>query len=583
MEDQDQLQKLAQELESVKTRLSALEASCARLEPGTNKAVISPPRVAGARPPESDASPSASSTKEPFFRDGLESLIGKRLLNRVGIIVLFFAVAYFLKYSFDNGWIGPRGQVAIGYVIGAAFLLCGDLLIRKGYRYFAQGVSGGGIAIIYLSTVAAVSLYHLLPSYTAFLIMVLAALAGGLLANRQDALGLAFVSTLGGFMAPFLVDSHNNNIVALLSYISILDLAVLYLAYYRNWRILNALALVGTILVYITYSLVSGPAVSTGIREVYLFLFFLIFGSLTFLNNARQKLLSGAGELFILIMNAAFFFAASYDNLHAEYNSWLAWLAVGLALLYLLTSRWLIKNNPADRLLFLVFLGTGLAFLTIAVPLHFQWQWMATAWLVEAVVLVYAGYRTQIPLVHGSGLILLIVLALSTWVNAPGYGEALYYPLFNSHSLNSWLAIAGFILAAYTFFHPPRPSSFAQPLSWALAIGALLNGLNYVDWEVGNTLAYFHWGFSQNFSVSLIWVLAALFMFFGGLIGNARVFRYLSLGLFILTTFKVLFIDLSGMEMVFRIIILTIVGLILVAVSFAYQQKEKNNPKDELP
>ena len=50
----------------------------------------------------------------------LESRIGSHWLNRIGIAAVLIGVSYFLKYAFDNNWIGPAGRVTIGLLAGIA-------------------------------------------------------------------------------------------------------------------------------------------------------------------------------------------------------------------------------------------------------------------------------------------------------------------------------------------------------------------------------------------------------------------------------------------------------------------------------
>lgn len=219
MDDMQKLDQILREIDSIKERLAVHEraASQVTILPDDQDQLIGAPLQPGPviRP---QPNPAVSPLRQSRFkREGLENLIGKSLLNRIGIIVLL-AMAYFLKYSFDNNWIGPLGRIVIGYVLGAGFLIAGDILMRRGYNYFSQGISGGGISIIYLATFAAVSFYHLISSPLAFVLLVLIALSGGLLAVRQNALGLVFIATLGGFMTPFLmkpvlplIDIHSAN------------------------------------------------------------------------------------------------------------------------------------------------------------------------------------------------------------------------------------------------------------------------------------------------------------------------------------------------------------------------------------
>ena len=48
----------------------------------------------------------------------LEKKIGQYWLNRIGIVAMLIGVSYFLKYAFDNNWVGPGGRIAIGLLVG---------------------------------------------------------------------------------------------------------------------------------------------------------------------------------------------------------------------------------------------------------------------------------------------------------------------------------------------------------------------------------------------------------------------------------------------------------------------------------
>ena len=89
------------------------------------------------------APPARSATAPPVHRSGtdiptdarcrvragadcspdLESRIGSHWLNRIGITAVLIGVSYFLKFAFDNNWIGPAGRVAIGLLAGIAIVV----------------------------------------------------------------------------------------------------------------------------------------------------------------------------------------------------------------------------------------------------------------------------------------------------------------------------------------------------------------------------------------------------------------------------------------------------------------------------
>jgi uncharacterized membrane protein len=97
-----------------------------------------------------------------------EAMVAGRWLNYVGILALLFAVTFFLKYAFDNNWVGPRGRVGIGLLAGSILYPWSQHLLARGYKYFSEGIAGLGAAVLYLSLWAGWHYYHIFPQSTAF-------------------------------------------------------------------------------------------------------------------------------------------------------------------------------------------------------------------------------------------------------------------------------------------------------------------------------------------------------------------------------------------------------------------------------
>ncbi len=93
----------------------------------------------------------------------LEGLIAGRWFNRIGIVALLIAVSYFLKFAFDNNWIGQSGRVAIGVLLGALMLPWSQWLLGKGYTYFSEGIAALGEATLFLSVWAGCHATSVLP------------------------------------------------------------------------------------------------------------------------------------------------------------------------------------------------------------------------------------------------------------------------------------------------------------------------------------------------------------------------------------------------------------------------------------
>src|ERR1051326_3452924 len=82
------------------------------------------------------ATPSEAKVKLPSdsspHEGQLESKIGGHWLNRVGIIAVLVGVSYFLKYAFDNEWVGPAGRVLIGLISGLCVVFWSEYVRRRG-------------------------------------------------------------------------------------------------------------------------------------------------------------------------------------------------------------------------------------------------------------------------------------------------------------------------------------------------------------------------------------------------------------------------------------------------------------------
>src|SRR5580700_4974485 len=68
------------------------------------------------QPPRQPGNASASRAKREDT--DLEKKIGQYWLNRIGIVAMLIGVSYFLKFAFDNNWVGPGGRITIGLLAG---------------------------------------------------------------------------------------------------------------------------------------------------------------------------------------------------------------------------------------------------------------------------------------------------------------------------------------------------------------------------------------------------------------------------------------------------------------------------------
>jgi uncharacterized membrane protein len=235
-------------------RIAGLEAAVRRLMEGTAPAPT--PQAAIAEPvpePEPPPLPIVPAAPEPVTArpaEHLDVVIGQKWIGWVSILLIFCAAGFFLKYAFENRWIGELGRVALGVTTGLVFAWIGYQRYRMGWRYLSQVLTAGGITILYLSVYGAFGYYHLVPQRTAFAFLVILVVEAHLLALAYDARSIAVMALAGGFLAPLLLSTGRDQYGVLFTYIVVLDLGMLLVVMARRWRWLGSLAYVATMVIF---------------------------------------------------------------------------------------------------------------------------------------------------------------------------------------------------------------------------------------------------------------------------------------------------------------------------------------------
>src|ERR1700722_11216975 len=184
----------------------------------------------------------------PLPTQGLESRIGLNWINIIGVVTLIFGAAFFFKYAVDNNWVGPGARVALGVVAAMLSLFFGDMMWTRGQKIFGQGITGLGLALLYLSFWAAFGVYHLIPQPAAFLLMVMTTIASVVFAMRYESQVIALLGMLAGYWTPGALSSGEPHPWILFNYVFLLNLGGLALSRLRRWAALEILSALATLL-----------------------------------------------------------------------------------------------------------------------------------------------------------------------------------------------------------------------------------------------------------------------------------------------------------------------------------------------
>ncbi|MGE0884994.1 MAG: DUF2339 domain-containing protein [Blastocatellales bacterium] len=411
----------------------------------------------------------------------LEALIGGNWFSRIGIFAIILSVGFFLKLAFENQWIGATGRVMIGVVAGISMLFGGERMRAKNYRYYAHGLSGGGIAILYLTLFAAFARYHLIGQMPAFVLMSLVTATAVLLAARYDALAIAILGLIGGFLTPILLSTGKDNQVGLFSYITLLNLGVLALAYFKQWRFLNFLTFIATVLMSAAWADEWYAPEKLWTTIFFFTLLFAIFALLAIFHNVLNRKPVEWPEILLILVNAGFYFSACYGLLESGYYSYLGLFAVLVSAFYLGLGYLTYSRDREDKYLILTFLGLASLFLTLAVPIQLNQHWVTMAWAIEGVILTWIGLRADHRGTRFSAVVV-FVIAVFHWLmidlgEFAFRGQSNFTPLFNRRAISCIALIACLAGAAWLYRRYGEKVAEQEKLvlagSFALAANAL--------------------------------------------------------------------------------------------------------------
>jgi uncharacterized membrane protein len=415
-DSQAEIRELKQLVKELLARVLRLEqiAGLAGDAPGTRDKDPGPARL---QVVPSHGAPLHSQPRRPA---DLEARIGSQWLNRIGIAALLIGTSYFLKYAFENNWIGPAAQILIGIVAGVTVVVGSEWFRLRGYRAFSYSLKAVGIGALYLSLWAAVQVYSLLSVGVAFSGMVVVTAATAIFALLQNAEILAAFSLAGGFATPVLLATGHNREVQLFAYLALLDAATLAMFLSRGWPRLLLLSFSGTAALYFGWYAEFYSHGQFGSAFAFATLFFAMFAVATMLGRSASEGELSRALLVAGALNGVAYFLQAYLMLETQASR--AEFATVLAIVYLMLAR---QWRSPSRLRG-IHLALAVAFVTLALALRLHEVWISVGWFVEAALLMAAGFWRKSAFVRWLALALIAattikVFAYDIWNLSRGY------------------------------------------------------------------------------------------------------------------------------------------------------------------
>lgn len=564
----------------VKKRLDRLEATLSQHsiaktpEPEPAPAPEPPP------PPPTEPPPLPAPSLNAYQ---LESIIGRRWVGWIAVLLILFATAFFLKYAFDNRWIGELGRVSIGIAFGIAMCLAGFRYQQRGWRIFAQILTGGGVVLLYLSTYAAFGYYHLVGQKTAFVYLAVLIAEAAALSLVYNAPAIAIMALIGGLLTPILLHSDRNQYRSFFLYLIALDAGALALL--KHWRSLSSIAYFGTqILFWLWYNehyhhQLRGPVLAF---QIAIFVLFLLAHLVRELIRRDSTTLEDA---LLLLVNPFSFFATTYHLFNSTHHDWMGPFAICMALVYASAAKLLLERAKKSRREILLFIAVSLTFLTIAIPIQLHSNWITIAWAVEGVAILWAALEIQSVRLRVQAFALFGMAFLKFLFWDTPYGvRPVFMPVFNRYFLSSLLMIGCFLGAVYLYHCATKRNLIAGRVTMlVIALAAavsfwLLISIETHTFFVARALAQKtpadveHERWLGQMALSVLWAAYAAALAALGFVRRIAAVRWAALALFALTIAKAMLVDIAQLEKIYRIIVFFVLGILLLLVAWGYHR-----------
>jgi uncharacterized membrane protein len=504
-------------------------------------------------------------------RSSAELAVGQKWLLGIGVLILIIGIGFFLKYAFDQEWIGPSVRISLGFLGGGILLLGGGVCHRRNLRGLDVGIGAVGLGTLYLTSYAASQVDLLLPGSLALVLILLTTAIGSSLAALWPSQILAILSFAGGYLAPLLFASAQFDPSLYLGYLLILTVGGQILAYAKNWPPVYSSAAAFTWLSLAVWS--QRDYRKEWFLETFVFtqILFAAYSIMPFLRAFWRKDLRWSQGFLWAVLNGLF--CCWYSNSLLNYQKTpgslvslsYAIVTLGLALFFWrgrligLLSSWLISQ--------------GCVFLLVFCAQAFADSWVTVFWSTELVVFYWAAAkcndRTLLLVTFLVGL--LIVFRYFSDEIDPVFGPA-NAASFTVGALERWSAGLAVVIGLLLVVWLDRTGRIAGPhklLNSVFEVLGIVSLFCFANLEL-NRFAYQFIRRMELVSFSVLWSVFAVGLMLVGVWKRRKVYRVSAIALLIITVLKVLAVDTTEVSTPYRILSCLVLGVILVAISFLY-------------
>ena len=321
-----------------------------------------------------------------------EKLIGLKGFNFLGIISIFLGVFLVFRTQFAKILANNYVKSSASYLLGMFFLFAGEKFYQKNKKHFAVGLIGGGIGILYLTTLLSTLYLKLYPMTAGLFISVILTGLVVILSLRYDSQIIGVLSLIGGYLpygAYIWVNRSNIQIYYVLAYSLILQGIVLGVSWKKDWIYSKIFGFVTGVVNMTGLIYYLNHSIHDKITAFFYIVIFTTAYSFIFLNShKKENRQSNIIDYVFLSLNLIVKFSLIYSLFDKTTPSWLKAVLVGtVGIIYGFFGDRL-KDNKVAKIFYIVALGSFILIMPIIVLEEF----VVVAWGAET-TLLYFFYR----------------------------------------------------------------------------------------------------------------------------------------------------------------------------------------------
>jgi uncharacterized membrane protein len=277
---------------------------------------------------------------------------------------------------------------------------------------------------------------------------------------------IANIGLVGAYAVPFLLSDGTGNVLILFSYMAIINSGILIIAFKKYWKPLFYSSFILTWLIFLIWYLSKYQASEQfGLALTFLSIFFVTFYAAFLGYKLIRKEVFKIENVVLLLVNSFILYGIGYAVLSDNKigAQLLGIFTLFNALVHFSVGTIIYRQKLYDKNLFYFIAGLVLVFITMAIPVQLNGNWVTLLWACETALLFWIGRTKNVIFYERLSYILMFLALFSLIQDWADYNHSTsgksFTPIFNINFLTSIIFIAAFAFINFIHYNKNYNSS----------------------------------------------------------------------------------------------------------------------------